>query len=157
MNPYRQKPLRYPWPPVIYASVLLTAWMAHKIEPLAMGWANPFWMKSAGIALLVTGVALDIWAIATLYRHHTTALPNRCAQYLVTCGPFRISRNPTYLGYTLAALGLGAFFDNGWMVAGALISAMITHAVVIRREEMHLLARFGYDFERYRRSTRSWL
>ena len=37
----------------------------------------------------------------------------------------------------------------------AIISAAVTHLYVIRREEKHLLARFGFEFERYCRRTRA--
>ena len=39
----------------------------------------------------------------------------------------------------------------------ALVAAVATHFYVIRKEEMHLLARFGYEFERYCRRTRVWI
>ena len=37
MNAYRLKPLRYPWPPVLYGTALLTAVIAATITPLPIG------------------------------------------------------------------------------------------------------------------------
>ena len=84
-------------------------------------------------------------------------MPHRCATHLVTCGPFRYSRNPIYLGYTLMTTGIGLVLGNGWFLVGALIAALVTSYLAIRREESHLLSRFGFEFERYCRTTRRWI
>jgi protein-S-isoprenylcysteine O-methyltransferase Ste14 len=157
MNPYRKKPLHFPWPPLFYLGAIALGWTFNRILPLPLGEDQNLTMMALGVALILIGVALDFWALSTLLRNHTTAMPNRTSKRLVTCGPFRLSRNPTYLGYTIATFGIGVASGNGWIVAASLISAMITYAVAIRREEQHLMARFGIEFERYRRSTRTWI
>jgi protein-S-isoprenylcysteine O-methyltransferase Ste14 len=39
---------------------------------------------------------------------------------LVTHGPFALTRNPIYVGNTIAMLGLALVLRNGWMLAAAL-------------------------------------
>ena len=54
-------------------------------------------------------------------------------------------------------LGAGLFLGNFWMAIIAAFTAIITHAWIIRSEEKHLLARFGFEFECYCRRTRAWI
>ncbi|MDO6965851.1 methyltransferase family protein [Rhizobium alvei] len=154
MNAYRARPLNFPWPPLVYVGAAFGGLALQLVYPLLIAGST---YRLVGILFFVAGISLDLWALFTLYRRGTTMLPNRCASHLVTCGPFQFSRNPTYLGYTLAVIGVGLFYKNLWIVSAALAAAAFTHLIVIRREEMHLHARFGYEFERYRRRVRAWL
>ncbi|CAH0340962.1 isoprenylcysteine carboxylmethyltransferase family protein [Rhizobium sp. CECT 9324] len=156
MNAYRLQPLRYPWPPMLFGIAIIVALLAHKfIATLPLG--GDRWRWIAGLLLAAFAVALDVWAVKTLMDCHTPVLPTRCAQRLVTTGPFRLSRNPIYLGYTLLTISLGLISGNGWFLIAAGVAAFATSLVAIRCEEMHLLARFGIDFERYCRHTRRWV
>lgn len=158
MNAYRLKPLRYPWPPVLYALAIALAFFADRyvgILPAARG--DGYFFITAGGLLVAIAIALDLWAVKTLLDCHTTVLPNRCAQRLVTTGPFRFTRNPIYLGYTLLTVAFGLLTGNAWFFVAALTAAALTTTVAIRCEEMHLLARFGADFEHYCQHTRRWI
>ena len=101
--------------------------------------------------------ALVVWGYAKLIRHRTALLSSSPTTHLVTSGPYRFTRNPVYLGYTLAMLGGGLFLGNYWMAVIAALTALVTHAWIIRSEEKHLLARFGFEFECYCRRTRAWI
>ena len=79
------------------------------------------------------------------------------ASHLVTSGPYRFSRNPVYLGYALVMLGAGLVTGSLWLVAGTVVTVAVTHAWIVRSEEKHLLARFGFEFECYCRRTRPWI
>ncbi|MCM2404155.1 isoprenylcysteine carboxylmethyltransferase family protein [Rhizobium sp. S153] len=158
MNAYRLKPLRYPWPPVVYVLAIAMAFFADRyvgILPPARG--DGYFFIAIGGLLVAVAIALDIWAVKTLLDCHTAVLPNRCAQRLVTTGPFRFTRNPIYLGYTLLTLAFGLLTGNAWFFIAGLTAAALTTMVAIRCEEMHLLARFGADFEHYCQHTRRWI
>lgn len=157
MNAYRRKPLAFPWPPLIYGAALAAAFLLQRHYPLAVIDLNIWIARMAGGALIGTAVALDVWAMRTLLDSRTTILPNRCSTYLVTSGPYRFTRNPIYLGYTLATVGVGIAVLNPWCIVMAFVAAILTGIIAIRREELHLLARFGINFERYCSGTRRWL
>lgn len=91
-----------------------------------------------GEALTVAAVSLDIWAIKTLLESGTTIMPHRATAHLVTRGPFRYTRNPIYLGYTLATVAFGLMTANSWFYVAAVFAAIVTTFVAIRREERHL-------------------
>lgn len=157
MNEYRSRPLNFPWPPLIYAIAAAIAFGIHIAFPVHLAPATGLFFRAFGLVLVGLGLFLDLWALLTLHSRGTTVMPNRCASYLVTNGPFRYSRNPVYLGYTISLCGIGLVTGIAWFPAAALVSAVLTYFLVIRREELHLLSRFGCDFERYRRTARCWI
>ena len=157
MNAYRMKPLAFPWPPLIYGAAIMAAFLLQAYFPLAVADTNVWIADAAGVALILAAVVLDVWAMRTLLDCHTTILPNRCSTHLVTSGPYRFTRNPIYLGYTLATAGFGLVMLNPWFLVTAMIAAGLTNIVAIKREEMHLLSRFGIDFERYCDGTTRWI
>lgn len=157
MNAYRAKPLTYPWPPMLYAVAVLVAVALERLAPISVihshGWVP--WI--AGSALIIVAISLDIWAMKTLIERHTAVLPHRCSSHLVTCGPFRFTRNPIYLGYTIMMVGLGLVTLNPWFFIAASLSVAVTTAFAVRNEELHLLSRFGFEYERYCRATSRWI
>jgi len=156
MNAYRSKSLSFPWPPLLYSLAVTAALYLQRDYPLPLSfiWSLVSWI--IGAALTAFAVTLNVWAVKTLVERRTTVLTQRCSAYLVTTGPFRFTRNPTYLGYTLLTAGLGLLIGNLWFVAMAAAAAALTTLLVIRCEEMHLLSRFGCEFEFYCKHTRRW-
>ena len=157
MNAYRVKPLKFPWTPVVYLVATLISVLLHRIRPLAVESAWTLLIEAAGVVAATAGIWLVAWGYAKLIRHRTALLSSSPTTHLVTSGPYRFMRNPVYLGYTLAMLGAGLFTGNLWMSVIAALTAAVTHAWIIRSEEKHLLARFGFEFECYCRRTRAWI
>jgi protein-S-isoprenylcysteine O-methyltransferase Ste14 len=125
--------------------------------PIAVAHSQGWIPWLAGAALVLTALFLDIWAMKTLIERHTAVLPHRGSSHLVTCGPFRFTRNPIYLGYTIMMVGFGLITLNPWFFILASASVALTTAFAIRNEELHLLSRFGFEFERYCRATSRWI
>ena len=76
---------------------------------------------------------------------------------LVTTGPFRFSRNPSYLSLSLLYIGIGIAMDSIWVLAMIIPVVVVTHVTVIVREERYLERVFGEDYRRYKASVRRWL
>lgn len=157
MNAYRSKPFAFPWPPVVYGLAIVAALALQQRFPLFMPDTNIWLARSIGAALIGLAICLDVWAMRTLIDCRTTVMPHRCATHLVTTGPYRFTRNPIYLGYTLITAGIGMILLNPWFLLTAIAAVVVTTAFAVRREEMHLLSRFGIDFERYCRATTRWI
>lgn len=155
METYRIKPQSFPWPPVHFAMALIAAFILRQIAPLPVS-GGPVALLS-GLFLLGASLLLDIWAALTLRAGGTAVLPHKAASHLVTRGPFHFTRNPIYLGYILILAGCGLMAADAWFFIAAILSVVLMTLVSIRREEMHLLARFGGRFEDYCRATPRWL
>jgi protein-S-isoprenylcysteine O-methyltransferase Ste14 len=156
MNAYRVKPMTFPWTPIVYVVALMLALSLHRLRPLHIE-SGRVLLEVLGMLIAASGVALAVWAYTKLVRSRTGLFPTSPATHLVTTGPYRFTRNPIYLGYTLAMMGTGLLVTNYWMAIIAGLTAIVTHAWIIRSEERHLLARFGFEFEYYCRRTRAWI
>jgi protein-S-isoprenylcysteine O-methyltransferase Ste14 len=84
-------------------------------------------------------------------------IPNRPASTLVTHGPFRLSRNPMYLGLSLVYLGVTLLVNSVWPLLLLPLVIAILQPTVIRLEERYLGARFGTAYDEYCRRVRRWL
>ncbi len=94
-------------------------------------------------SLLFGGLVLRWAAILTLGRFFTTNIAIHEGQPVITAGPYRYVRHPSYTGLLLAFLGLGVFFGN-WLSVAVLIIP-ITLAVIhrIQLEESMLVSALG--------------
>ncbi len=151
----KSRPNRIPWPPLLGAAALALAWLAERAYPLGLGLGpSARWL---GWTLIAAGVGLDLWAIATLRRAKTNILPHRAAGRLVANGPFAFTRNPIYLGNTIALVGVGGAANSLWFVVAAIVMAKLVEGLAIRREESHLALRFGHEWADYAARTPRWL
>jgi protein-S-isoprenylcysteine O-methyltransferase Ste14 len=154
MKSYRDKPNLIPWPPLLLVAFTAAAIMANRFVPLQLEFGGT---RPLGIILIVAAIGVDLWAMKTLHEAHTTVLPNRGSNHLVARGPFGFSRNPIYVANMVLLIGMGCFSMNAWFLLLAPLDGIMTHFLAVRREESHLLARFGYQFEAYCRKVRRWV
>jgi protein-S-isoprenylcysteine O-methyltransferase Ste14 len=107
--------------------------------------------RGAGWALVGTGVAISASAVRA-----ASEVDLERPSTLVSSGPYSISRNPMYVGWTLLYLGAALITRNAWMVGSLPAVAGLTHQVVLR-EEHALEGAFGENYARYRKLVRRYL
>jgi protein-S-isoprenylcysteine O-methyltransferase Ste14 len=110
-----------------------------------------------GWVLLAVGAVVAGWGLVTFRRARTTTVPGQASSALVTWGPYQFSRNPMYVGLTLAYLGEAAILRQGWPVILLPLVLAYLNFVVIPVEEAKLSEVFGDAYDRYRSSVRRWL
>jgi protein-S-isoprenylcysteine O-methyltransferase Ste14 len=98
-----------------------------------------------------------LWGLATFARARTPIIPDRPARQLVSHGPYRISRNPMYLGLTSLYTGLALVLNLAWPLVLLPVVLLTLTATVIVHEERHLRAAFGATYEDYCRRVRRWI
>ena len=126
--------------------------LAGIVGPAALG----AW-QVAGMLLGATGAALALWCILTfVFVGKGTPAPFDPPRRLVVQGPYRVVRNPMYVGAGAALAGAALFYQSFALLGyiGALLLA--THAFVVAYEEPALRRMFGKDYEAYRRTTGRW-
>jgi protein-S-isoprenylcysteine O-methyltransferase Ste14 len=111
----------------------------------------------AGWLLIALGLGVMLWAIWTFTRARTSVLPFRPATAMVTSGPYRLSRNPMYVGLTLLYVGLSLLTGMAWPLVMLPVALWALTALVIRREERYLGAEFAAEYDAYRARVRRWL
>ncbi len=143
-------------PPVWTALYLAIAWAA---------WRADLWPSAPSLrvvplaaALFVAGFALAVWAVVLFRRARTEIEPTSEAnRALVTQGPYRLTRNPMYLGLVLVSLGV-AFLTGGWPFLLAAAAVFLTvDRVHIPFEEAKMRRQFGAAFDAYVRRVRRWI
>ena len=142
-------------PPLVYLSAIALGLVVHilwprHIVPHSLG-------APVGALFTLAAVTLFIYAVRT-FRAAGTPIPgNRPTTTIVRTGPYRFSRNPIYLAFSLFQLGL-ALWVNGLGLLLTLIPAIaLMSCVVIPREERYLEARFPSEYVSYKASVRRWL
>lgn len=157
MNVLRPRSRGFPWPLAIIGIAVAAAVLLTRIQPMPIAFLPLSWAMAIGFVVFGCGLALTLAAVRTLHDRETPILPTHGARHLVTCGPYRYTRNPMYIGNTLAVLGIGFMLGNVWFLVAGIAAVSLTHLIPVRREEQHLLALFGADYEMYCRNTRRWL
>ncbi len=157
MSAENPAPNTIPWPPIIYVAVAAIALAVHLAAPLP--WPAEPWRTALlilGILLAAIAFSIELSTILAFRKHKTTIMPHRAASRLITTGPFAWSRNPIYFANTMLLTGAGLVFAIGWLVLTAPCAAALTYVLAIRREEAHLAASFGKDWENYAARTARW-
>lgn len=107
--------------------------------------------------LIIVGLALFAAGARNFSRSETPLPTNRPARVLVTTGIYRWTRNPVYLAFFLAYLGIGIATRSEWIVLLTLPLAVTIRYGVVAREESYLERRFGDSYRDYRARVRRWL
>lgn len=109
-----------------------------------------------GLVALAGGVAISLVAARQFARVGTNIKPFDDPTILVTDGLFAWTRNPMYLGLTIALAGLAILLGPLWPFLGPIVFAVIADRWYIRFEEAALRHTFGERYETYARKTRRW-
>jgi protein-S-isoprenylcysteine O-methyltransferase Ste14 len=107
--------------------------------------------SSTGWSLVGAGVAISASAVRAA-SDITLEQPST----LISSGPYALSRNPMYVGWTLLYLGGALITRSAWMVASLPVVAGLTHREVLR-EEHTLEGAFGEEYAWYRKLVRRYL
>jgi protein-S-isoprenylcysteine O-methyltransferase Ste14 len=154
--PLQNAGVRFP-PPFIYLLGLLAAFLLNRAVPLWLANPEPRWMFRLGWAGTFAGILFSVWGVSTFRRHRTAITPFKPATTIVTVGPYRITRNPMYVGLIGVYVGASLLLDTWWAFALLPVVVLIIDRAVIRREERYLASAFAADYEAYRTRVRRWI
>jgi protein-S-isoprenylcysteine O-methyltransferase Ste14 len=132
----------------IWIGILLPGWLPALDTPARSMFA------AAGLVVIWVGLAVRIWAVLTLGGSFSTFLQVDTQQAVVTRGPYRWVRHPSYSGLLLIVLGFGLGAGN-WL--SLLICAVVPWWGLSRRisvEEAELVRVLGDQYRDYQQATR---
>jgi len=153
-NPLRLL-LHVPVPWVFVLTYLVGVGLEHTF-PFRMAAAVLTGVSAAGGVMFGIGAVIAAWGLLTFQRARTTTVPGRASSQLVTWGLYRFSRNPMYVGLTLAYFGEAAILRQVWPALLLPLTVAYVNWVVIPVEEGKLKEVFGEAYERYRARVRRW-
>ena len=102
-----------------------------------------------GIAIAWAGIGLRWWSFRTLGRYFTFTVQTSADQPVITGGPYRFVRHPSYTGILLALIGVGSTYGNWLSVAVFVVVLMVGFVNRIRVEEAALSAELGDAYTSY--------
>ena len=128
-----------------------------------IGKHSPLWIPGAGadgwpiitgLVIVWLGLVIRAWAVVVLGRWFVTTVEVETGQAVVSRGPYRWVRHPSYVGLLLITAGFG-LADSTW--PGLFLCLVLPTATMLRRiqvEEAELTRVIGDPYRAYRRRTR---
>ena len=145
-----------PWPPLLYVAAAAGALALERLTPVA--WFGRTWsLTLIGGVIALAGFAVASAAITQFRRARTPVSPTGRAATHVSSGVYGRTRNPMYLGMSLAYFGVGLALGSEWLVVLACVMPVLLQKLAVEPEERHLEARFGDEWRAYAARARRWL
>jgi protein-S-isoprenylcysteine O-methyltransferase Ste14 len=131
---------------LIAGAYVAAAAMATHLRPqwFAIPWVPYPVLAAAGASLAAASIAVYVLTARTLLR----ALRE---DRLATTGPYAFCRHPLYALWIFLLLPAVGLLLASWLVTTSAVVAYLVARVCVRREDAQLAARFGDEYERYRR------
>jgi protein-S-isoprenylcysteine O-methyltransferase Ste14 len=115
---------------------------AAAIRPAAVAFA-------VGMVVLLAGLVLRGWSFKVLGEYFTHTVMVSSDQPVITAGPYRVLRHPSYTGVILAGIGVGLASANWADLAGLMLLILTALLWRIRVEENALMMTLGDRYRSY--------
>ena len=142
-------------PPLVYVPFLAMGIVLDFLFPLPLLPNRVQYL--VGFAVMAVSGLIIPFVLLEFRKARTDFNPRKPTTAIITTGPFRFSRNPSYLVLTLLCVGIGIAADSIWILGLLIPAIVVMHYGVIAREERYLENKFGEEYLRYKRSVRRWL
>ena len=110
-----------------------------------------------GAASIIAGAGLLGSFLQAFRRAETPVDPYTPSEAIVTDGPYRLTRNPAYLGMALTYAGIAIVANSPWALVPLPLAIAVIDRGVIAREERYLERKFGTAYVDYKRRVRRWV
>ena len=142
-------------PPLIYLCSIFIGLALQFVWPLKV---LPAALEATlGESLMLVAIVLFTLSVRQLLAAGTAIQTHRPTTTILRTGPYRLSRNPIYLSFTLLYIGIGVWVNSAWLLAMLIPTLVVVSYGVIAREERYLAQKFGDEYLRYKASVRRWL
>jgi protein-S-isoprenylcysteine O-methyltransferase Ste14 len=154
-NPFRFL-LYVPVPWVFVLNYLLGAGL-EQIHPRVISPQAAQMSTIAGAVLFAIGAVIAGWGLILFRKARTTTVPGRSSAQLVMSGPYRFTRNPMYVGLSLAYLGEAGLLRQLWPAILLPLTLAYVNWTVIPVEEAKLEEVFPDQYRDYCSRVRRWI
>ncbi len=142
-----------PW---VFVVVYLIGVGVERVSPTHLLGSVPY-LGVAGGVILSIGAAIAGWGLQSFWKAHTTTVPGKTSSQMVTRGPYRFTRNPMYVGLTIAYLGEALLLHQIWPITLLPLVIAYVNWIVIPLEESKLQEAFGAQYDEYRARVGRWV
>jgi protein-S-isoprenylcysteine O-methyltransferase Ste14 len=130
---------------------IVLAGVAPKVAP-SLRIPGPY--RAAGLIVMWLGLAIRVWAVAALGRAFRTTVEVDAGQTIVSSGPYRWVRHPSYTGLLLIVAGVGLAVGNWLALAGCVALPLAALVRRIHVEEAELSRVLGDPYRAYASATK---
>jgi protein-S-isoprenylcysteine O-methyltransferase Ste14 len=142
-------------PPWVYLGAIALGLLLHGAWPVRL--VSDAVSKPLGGTTVLVALALFLSAVRTLRAAGTPVPGDRPTTTIVRTGPYRYSRNPVYLAFSLFHFGVACWVSSLWLLVSLVPAVALMSFVVIPREERYLEMRFPSEYLPYKAAVRRWL
>lgn len=133
---------------------VLGGWLiAQRVTTFAIP-GDPWLTFAIGCVISLAGIALRRWSIFVLGRFFTRDVMIREGHTVVSNGPYRLLRHPSYTGIMLAMLGYGVMLENWLSLVVAAAGFCVAVLPRIHHEERVLEAGLGAPYREFERTRK---
>ncbi len=145
-------------PPLLFLGALVLGSVLTLFLPIGPGLASPNGLGFVvGFIFVALGFALAGFSMRAFRHAGTHVVPGEPATALVVVGPYRVTRNPIYVGMVLVYFGLAIVLTSVWVLVLLIPVLMILRRGVVVPEETYLERKFGDEYRRYTTRVRRWI
>jgi protein-S-isoprenylcysteine O-methyltransferase Ste14 len=130
------------------------------ILPICIGISAGLPVRNAALSAvaLCLGTFLLLWCVREFYvAGRGTLAPWDPPQHLVTTGPYRLSRNPMYIGVIAILLGWCLLWGSRTLIIYSVLFLCGFHLRVLLFEEPWAARQFGAQWQAYRARVPRWV
>ncbi len=113
--------------------------------------------RGLGWQLIGGGVVLNGWFLQTIRDADVPIRTDKPVPRLTTEGPFRYTRNPSYLALAMIYAGIAVLRNSPWAILLLPLVLVVIQREVIGREERYLERTFGQQYLDYKGRVRRWV
>ena len=143
--------MKLSFPPVITLVCLGIQFILYMMLPLEVNLS-----LLLGLILLIGSIALIVMAFKELQNYETTYMPDGEPEQLVKSGPFKLTRNPIYLGMFGILIASSFLMQSISAMLIPILFLSILENTWIPHEEDKLKEKFPDEWEEYTSSTKRW-
>lgn len=119
--------------------------------------ALPQWARITGMCVGFIGAGIFIASVVTMKDSWRAGVSSTDKTELVTCGIYKISRNPAFLGFDLVYTGILMMFFNWLLLVTSCFAMVMFHLQIVNVEEKFLVDEFGGEYLGYRKKVCRYL
>ena len=116
---------------------------------------NKIGLKIAGVALLVAGMSVFIWALLSFRKSWRIGIDTQNAGDLITNGVFSFSRNPVFVFINMYFIGTALIYPTWFFIIIAAMAIAGIHLQILN-EEKFLRQQYGKSYVNYSKKVRRY-
>lgn len=142
-------------PPYIAFSLLFLSWLFDYLFPQFRFIFGIY--KYIGVLVFIFGLSITFSSFYVFKKNKTPIMPGQKPTFMVAAGTYKFTRNPMYLGVTIALLGAAIYIGNLFSFFAPIIFLLIMNYYFVPFEEKLLEKIFGKQYLNYKKQVRRWI